>query len=86
SIWAYLLIVPLSNLVQTLPISIAGWGIREGFLSAAFGLVGVWPEKALTLSVLYGLLTLIGSLPGGVIWLLQRRKDCAQIALPAATK
>ena len=70
---ACLLIVPLSNLVQVLPISIAGWGVREGFLVAAFGMFGVAAEKAFALSVIFGLLTIVISLPGGVIWIVRRR-------------
>ncbi len=57
-------------LVTTLPISIAGWGVREGAMVAAFSLVGVPVEGALVLSILFGLLILLISLPGGVVWML----------------
>lgn len=70
-----LLIVPLANLLQTLPISIAGWGVREAFFVLAFGWFGTAPEKALTISVLFGLLGIVVSLPGGVMWLVQKRSD-----------
>lgn len=81
-IMACLLVVPLSNLVQILPISIAGWGVREGFLVAAFGLFGVAAEKAFTLSVIFGLLTILISLPGGVIWIARKRAG-ADADIPA---
>ncbi len=69
-------------LVTTLPISIAGWGVREGAMVAAFGLVGVPVEGALVLSILFGLLIVFISLPGGVIWILSgdKRADVAAAA------
>lgn len=66
-----LAIVPLSNLVQALPISIAGWGVRESFFVAAFGMTGIAATDALVISILFGLLNLLVSLPGGVLWLMQ---------------
>jgi glycosyltransferase 2 family protein len=61
-------IEPLSNLVQAVPISIAGWGVREGFFVAAFGLTGVAAPHALAVSILFGLINLLISLPGGAVW------------------
>lgn len=69
SLSACLLIVPLANLVQVAPISIAGWGVRETFFVVAFGMVGVAATQALALSITYGLLYALISLPGGVVWL-----------------
>jgi hypothetical protein len=37
-----------------------------------FGYLGVAPEAALALSILYGLSALIVALPGGVVWALKR--------------
>ena len=39
-----LMIVPTVLLLTTLPISVAGWGVREGAMVAGFGLVGVAPD------------------------------------------
>ncbi len=76
-----LVLFPPVLLVTTLPISIAGWGVREGAMVAAFGLIGVPAEGALVLSILYGLLSIAISLPGGVIWFMSSdRKE--KIALP----
>ncbi|MGH6975949.1 MAG: lysylphosphatidylglycerol synthase transmembrane domain-containing protein [Stellaceae bacterium] len=73
SVWLLTLIVPLSTLVQAVPISIAGWGIRENFYVLAFGQIGVPSPDALALSVLYGAVILVSSLPGGIIWLARRQ-------------
>jgi len=72
-----LTLVPLVLLVTTVPISIAGWGVREGAMVVAFGLIGVANESAVVLSIMLGLLAICGSLPGGILWLKsgQSRKD-----------
>lgn len=64
-----LVLVPVVLLFSTLPISIAGWGVREGVMVAALGLIGISSESALVLSVLFGLAVIVTSLPGGLIWL-----------------
>jgi len=74
---ACLVIVPISNLVQAVPISVGGWGLREGFFLLAFGQVGVAEADALTLSVLFGLCNLLASLPGAVVWLAYGRRSVA---------
>lgn len=71
-------LMPIVILITMVPISIAGWGVREGAMVAAFGYVGLSPVSALSLSLLFGLINLAISLPGGVIWLLQRDR-AAQI-------
>jgi uncharacterized protein (TIRG00374 family) len=64
--------LPLANLAAMLPVSIAGWGLREAVLVAAFGLIGLDAESALALSVLVGLASLAVTLPGLPIWLVRR--------------
>jgi len=68
----FLLIIPLVTLMMVVPISIAGWGVREGVMVVGFGYLGVAPEAALALSILYGLLMLVVALPGGIVWALKR--------------
>jgi uncharacterized membrane protein YbhN (UPF0104 family) len=61
------------QLVSMLPISFAGWGLREGGMVLAFRFAGVPAEDALGASILFGICQLGSSLPGAVIWLgLQR--------------
>lgn len=66
---SFLVLIPPVLLATMLPLSFAGWGVREGTMVALFGAVGVAPGEALALSIAFGLLVLAGSLPGGVIWL-----------------
>ena len=67
-----LLMIPLTSLIMVVPISIAGWGVREGVMVVGFGYLGVAPEAALALSILYGLLMLVVALPGGIVWAFKR--------------
>jgi hypothetical protein len=55
-------------LLSSLPISIAGWGIREGAMIIAFGFVGVSSNLSFTLSVLFGLASIIINIPAGILW------------------
>lgn len=66
---AMIIVIPITNLLAALPISIAGWGVREGVMVAGLGYLDVPLEFALALSILYGLLILVVSLPGLVCWI-----------------
>jgi hypothetical protein len=68
-------IMSLTSFAVALPISAAGWGVREASLVTLLGLVGVERSAALLLSVEFGLLTTLLSLPGGLIWLILRERD-----------
>jgi uncharacterized protein (TIRG00374 family) len=62
-------LIPPVILISILPISIAGWGVRESAMVAALGLVGVLEGDAFVMSVLFGLINIVFSLPGGLLWL-----------------
>ncbi len=64
-----LMLMPLVLLIAMVPVSIAGWGVREGVMIVAFGLLGVPAARAFALSVLFGLSLLVAALPGGLLWL-----------------
>jgi uncharacterized protein (TIRG00374 family) len=69
---AIIAVMSIVTLVTALPISIGGWGVREASVVVLLGLLGVDREAALLLSVEFGLLSMLLSLPGGVIWLTLR--------------
>jgi uncharacterized membrane protein YbhN (UPF0104 family) len=56
--------------VVLVPISIGGWGLRELAVISLLAGYGVAPERALLLSVCFGLTLAAGSLPGALVWLL----------------
>lgn len=63
-----ILLVPLVTLVTLIPISIAGWGVRESAMVVAFGLIQVPRSDAIAVSLLFGITALVTGLPGGVLW------------------
>jgi len=56
-------------LVALVPVSLGGWGVREGAFVVLLGFYGVAPEQSLIVSILFGLALLVASLPGLVLWL-----------------
>ena len=69
----YFAIVPLALVLSVIPVSIAGWGVREGALVGLFSLVGADRTAVLMMSLLYGIMLIVVSLPGLVIFLHGRR-------------
>jgi uncharacterized membrane protein YbhN (UPF0104 family) len=78
-----LVLVPPVLLIMTLPISIAGWGVRETAMVTAFGFVGVNAAASLVLSILLGLLGTVLCLPGGLVWFFSPDRDLAKEAATA---
>jgi glycosyltransferase 2 family protein len=52
---------------SAVPLSVAGWGPREGVTAWAFGMVGLGAAAGLTASVVYGVLAAVATLPGVVV-------------------
>ncbi|KJB94955.1 hypothetical protein N826_07720 [Skermanella aerolata KACC 11604] len=69
-----LIVVPPVLFLSMLPISVSGWGVREGAMVVAFGYLGVASDEALATSLLFGLLVLAAGLPGGLLWLLEQHR------------
>jgi glycosyltransferase 2 family protein len=67
--YSMLFVIPFTILASAIPISIAGWGVRESVMIVSLGYLGIAPEQALVLSILYGLIMLVVSIPGLVFWL-----------------
>ncbi|MGL4319831.1 MAG: lysylphosphatidylglycerol synthase transmembrane domain-containing protein [Paracoccaceae bacterium] len=68
TIEAALTLIPLILTAMLIPLSIGGWGWREGAAAALFPLAGSTPDAGLVASATYGVLILMASLPGA-IWL-----------------
>lgn len=70
--------VPVIFLIALIPVSFAGWGLREVGAVWLFGMVGIAKESALAMSVCFGLLLVLAGLPGLMLFLhrsLTRRVD-----------
>ena len=70
--WAAVALVPAVVLITLFPITLAGWGVREGAMVLMLSFAGVPADAALALSVLFGLLLIAAALPGAVAWLVWR--------------
>jgi glycosyltransferase 2 family protein len=66
-------VLVLGLLAMGLPVNVGGWGPREAVTTVAFGAVGFATTQGLTAAVVYGVLSLIGCLPGLGVLLLRRR-------------
>jgi len=70
SVMAALTTVPLVMAAALLPVTVNGWGVREGAMILLLGQFGLGPTEAATLSVLYGLFQLLFGLAGGLFVLI----------------
>jgi hypothetical protein len=62
-------IVAAATLLSAIPVSVNGWGVREGAMIAGFSLLGVAAPDSLSISILYGLCLMASVMPGSVMWL-----------------
>ncbi len=74
----HLAFYPVIATIALLPVTIGGFGLREGGFAYFYPLVGVPPDIAIAVSVLnYVVLNLLPTPLGGVLWLMEssRRKE-----------
>ncbi len=71
---ASFLIVPLCTLVQAIPVSFNGWGIRESVFIVYFAQVGLSRDSALACSLVGAGLIVLLSLSGAVVWTARSRE------------
>jgi uncharacterized membrane protein YbhN (UPF0104 family) len=64
-----LFLLPPVLLITTVPISIAGWGVRETSMVAAFSYAGLAQSDGLTLSILFGAVSFALGIIGGAVWI-----------------
>ena len=63
-------LLPLALLVlvaMAVPLSIAGWGLREGAAAWAFAGAGLGAGQGVATAVVYGVMVLVASLPGAAV-------------------
>ncbi len=61
------IVMPVVTLATTLPISLGGWGVREGAMVLLLGPLGVPAAAALSLSLLFGAFGMVSGLPGLIV-------------------
>jgi uncharacterized membrane protein YbhN (UPF0104 family) len=68
------MLTPPIMLITMMPISIAGWGLREATMMVAFGYAGLAQTDGTVVSILFGLVYfLLGGL-GGLVWIFSAEK------------
>ena len=69
-----LFLMPPVLLVSTIPISIAGWGVRESSMIVAFAFAGLAQSDGLALSILFGAASFVVGAAGGIVWIASGRR------------
>lgn len=67
-------LVPPIMLITMIPISIAGWGVREASMGLAFGYAGLNPSDGVAVSLLFGAVYFVVGGIGGLIWIMSAEK------------
>lgn len=70
----FLTLIPIVILLMAIPLSLAGWGIREGAMVGLFTLVGVQKELILSVSLIYGFVVIITIIPGFFYWAIDKKR------------
>jgi hypothetical protein len=70
-----------TTLASAIPISIAGWGVREGTLVFLFGAYNVAPDTAFAVSILFGACLTLASAPAALMLL--GRPRSRRVATPS---
>lgn len=76
----FMLIPPIA-LITMLPVSIAGWGVREATMMVAFGYAGLNQTDGTMVSLLTGVASFFVGILGGLVWVLRSEK---REAIPSA--
>lgn len=69
-----MLLFPPVMLITMIPISIAGWGVREASLGLAFSYAGLGASEGVNVSLLFGAVYFIVGAAGGLIWVVSAEK------------
>jgi uncharacterized membrane protein YbhN (UPF0104 family) len=75
------MLIPPIMLITMMPISIAGWGVREATMMVAFGYAGLAQTDGTVVSILFGAVYFIVGAVGGLVWIFSAEK-AAQASAP----
>jgi len=68
------LLIPPVMLITMLPISIAGWGVREATMGLAFEFAGLMTNEGVNVSLLFGAVSFLVGACGGLVWIFSAEK------------
>jgi glycosyltransferase 2 family protein len=67
-------LVPPVMLITMMPVSIAGWGLREAAMGLAFGYAGLAASEGVNISLLFGAVYFMLGALGGLVWIFSDEK------------
>lgn len=74
-------LVPPVTLITMIPISVAGWGVREATMGLAFGYAGLLTAEGVNVSLLFGAVYFALGALGGLAWILRPREARGKLAI-----
>ncbi len=78
------MLIPPIMLITMMPISIAGWGVREATMMVAFGYAGLAQTDGTVVSILFGAVYFIVGAVGGLVWIFSAEKTAAPMGVGEA--
>ena len=78
------MLTPPIMLITMMPISIAGWGVREATMMVAFGYAGLAPTDGTVVSILFGAVYFVVGALGGLVWIFSAEKASGHIEVAHA--
>ena len=70
----FFLVTPMIVTVSQLPISLSGWGVREGATILLMKRIGIGPTEALSLSLICATIPILFGMIGGILFLARKRR------------
>lgn len=80
------MVIPPIMLITMMPISIAGWGVREGMMMVAFGYAGLAQNDGTVVSILFGAVYFVVGALGGLVWIFSAERQMGHIEVAHATE
>lgn len=73
-------------LITMMPISIAGWGVREASMTVAFGYAGLAQTDGTVVSILFGAVYFIVGALGGLVWIFSAERQTGHVEVTHAAE
>jgi uncharacterized membrane protein YbhN (UPF0104 family) len=80
------MLIPPIMLITMMPISIAGWGVREATMMVAFGYAGLAQTDGTVVSILFGAVSFLIGCVGGLVWIFSAEKTSAPMEIANASE
>ena len=73
-LFTWFIIIPPVMLISSIPISVGGWGVREGILILSLIELKISHIEALKISIIYAVALVIAGSIGGIFWVFNNQK------------